>query len=95
MPEVDAVDVVVGWLDAMRRNDIPAVETFFHADVVWGGIGDAKPCSGRDEVMELLEGGMEGRLGAHAVEVIAGDDGDSQEAMPRDGRARWAGTTSW
>ena len=73
MPEVDAVDVVVGWLDAMRRNDIPAVETFFHADVVWGGIGDAKPCAGRDEVMELLEGGMEGRLGAHAVEVIAGD----------------------
>ena len=73
MPEVDAVDVVVGWLDAMRRTDVPAVEAFFHADVVWRGIGHVTPCTGRHEVMELLEGSLEGRLGADAVEVIAGD----------------------
>ena len=73
---IDAVhplEVVVGWLDAMRRNDVPAVEAFFHADVVWRGIGDADPCTGRDEVMELLAGSLEGRLGTDALEVIAGD----------------------
>ena len=73
VPDVEPLGVVVGWMDAMRRDDLRAVEDFLHPDIVWRGVGDADPCHGRGEVMELLEGSLEGGLGADAVEIILGD----------------------
>jgi ketosteroid isomerase-like protein len=67
------LDVVVGWLDAMRRGDLEDVEQWFDPQVTWRGVRDADVCRNRDEVLEMLQGSLEGRLGADAVELVAGD----------------------
>jgi limonene-1,2-epoxide hydrolase len=69
----DPLDVVVGWLDAMRRGDIGEVERWLDPHVSWRGVRDAAVCRNRDEVLEMLQGSLEGRLGADAVELIAGE----------------------
>jgi limonene-1,2-epoxide hydrolase len=69
----EPLEVVVGWLDAMRRGDLDDVERWFDPDVTWRGVRDAAICRGREEVLEMLQGSLEGRLGADAVELIAGD----------------------
>jgi limonene-1,2-epoxide hydrolase len=69
----EPLEVVVGWMDAMRRGDLEAVEHWLHPEVTWRGVRDAAICRNRDEVLDMLQGSLEGRLGADAVEVIAGD----------------------
>lgn len=69
----DPLDVVVGWMDAMRRGDLDEVKGWLDPDVTWRGVRDAAICHNRDEVLEMLQGSLEGRLGADAVELIAGD----------------------
>jgi limonene-1,2-epoxide hydrolase len=69
----DPLDVVVGWLDAMRRSDFEEVERWLDPEVIWRDVHDAAVCRNRDEVLEMLQGSLEGRLGADAVEVVAGD----------------------
>jgi limonene-1,2-epoxide hydrolase len=67
------LDVVVGWMDAMRRGEVNEVEGWLDPEVTWRGVRDAAICRGRGEVLELLEGSLEGGLGADAVELIAAD----------------------
>jgi limonene-1,2-epoxide hydrolase len=69
----EPLDVVVGWLDAMRRGDQEEVERWFDPHVTWRGVRDAAVCRNREEVLDMLQGSLEGRLGADAVELVAGD----------------------
>jgi limonene-1,2-epoxide hydrolase len=69
----DPLDVVVGWLDAMRRGDVDEVERWLDPDVTWRSAGDGATCRNRDEVLDMLQGSLEGRLGVDAVELIAGE----------------------
>jgi limonene-1,2-epoxide hydrolase len=69
----EPLDVVVGWLDAMRRGDLEEVERQLDPDVTWRGVRDSAVCRSREEVLEMLQGSLEGRLGAEAVELIAGN----------------------
>jgi limonene-1,2-epoxide hydrolase len=69
----EPLDAVVGWLDAMRRGDLEAVRDWLDPEVTWRGVRDAAVCRDRDQVLEMLQGSLEGRLGAEAVELIAGD----------------------
>jgi limonene-1,2-epoxide hydrolase len=70
---LEPLDLVVAWLDAMRRGDVKEVERQLDPNVTWRGIRDLSICRSRDEVLEMLQGSLEGRLGAEAVELIAGD----------------------
>jgi limonene-1,2-epoxide hydrolase len=69
----DPLDIVVGWMDAMRRGATDEVERWLDPDVTWRGVRDAAICRNRGEVLEMLQGSLEGRLGADAVELIAGE----------------------
>lgn len=69
----DPLDVVVGWIDAMRRGDLDEVERWLDPGVTWRGVRDGVHCRNRDEVLDMLQGSLEGRLGVDAVEIIAGD----------------------
>ena len=69
----EPLDAVVGWMDAMRRGDLDDVERWLDPEVTWRGVRDAAICRNRDEVLEMLQGSLEGRLGADAIELIAGD----------------------
>ena len=69
----EPLEVVVGWMDAMRRGDIGEVERWLDSDVTWRGARDTAVCRNREEVLDMLRGSLEGRLGADAVEVVAGE----------------------
>jgi limonene-1,2-epoxide hydrolase len=69
----EPLDVVVGWMDAMRRGDLDEVKGWLDPEVTWRGVRDAAICRNRDEVVGMLQGSLEGRLGADAVELIAGE----------------------
>ncbi len=69
----EPLDVVVGWMDAMRRGAIDEVERWLDPEVTWRGVRDAAVCRNRHEVLDMLQGSLEGRLGAAAVELIAGE----------------------
>jgi limonene-1,2-epoxide hydrolase len=69
----EPLDLVVAWLDAMRRGDLKEVERYLDPDVTWRGVRDLAICRSRDEVLEMLQASLEGRLGADAVELIAGE----------------------
>lgn len=70
----EPLEIVVGWLDAMRRGDLDEVRRWLDPDVTWRGVRDASVCRNRDEVLDMLQGSLEGRLGAEAVELIAGHE---------------------
>jgi limonene-1,2-epoxide hydrolase len=69
----EPLDAVVGWMDAMRRGDVEDVTSWLDPDITWRAVRDAAICHGQREVLEMLEGSLEGRLGVDAVELIAGD----------------------
>lgn len=69
----DPLDIVVGWLDAMRRGDLDEVERWLDPDITWRGVREAAVCRNRKEVIDMLQGSLEGRLGAEAVELIAAE----------------------
>jgi limonene-1,2-epoxide hydrolase len=84
----NALEVVVGWLDAMRRGDLNAAAGWFHPDVTWTGVPNDAVCRNRDDVMEMLGDSLvpcpedpgsyeleEGLRGATAVELIAPSSG--------------------
>jgi limonene-1,2-epoxide hydrolase len=71
--KAEPLDVVVGWLDAMRRGDLDEVRNWLAPEVTWRAVRDAAICRNRHEVLDMLQGSLEGRLGAEAVELIAAD----------------------
>ncbi|MGH2714932.1 MAG: nuclear transport factor 2 family protein [Thermoleophilaceae bacterium] len=85
MHEPNAIEAVVGWLDAMRRGDIDAATKWFDPQVSWRGLGDAV-CRDRGDVLEMLGDSLipcredpesfelePGLRGAEAVELVSPD----------------------
>jgi hypothetical protein len=85
MHEPNAMEAVVGWLDAMRRGDIDAAAEWFDPEVSWRGLGGAA-CRNRVDVLEMLSDSFfpcpedpesfelePGLRGAEAVELVCPD----------------------
>ena len=83
----NAIEVVVGWMDAMRRGDLDAVASWFDPTVTWQGIPSDAVCRNRDEVLDMLGDSLKrcvdesqeevaeaGLYGAEAVELVGADD---------------------
>jgi limonene-1,2-epoxide hydrolase len=83
-PDLNAMEAIVGWMDAMRRGDLQAIAGWFHPRVTWRGVPDDAICRNRDDVLEMLRDSLvpclegpqayeldEGLRGAVAVELIA------------------------
>lgn len=88
MREPDAIEVVVGWLDAMRRADLAAAAGWFDPKVTWRGIPEDALCRDLDDVRAMLEDSLgpcpeepdayelePGVRGAEAVELISASAG--------------------
>jgi ketosteroid isomerase-like protein len=50
----NAIEAVVGWMDAMRRGDLDGAAGWFHPDVTWKGVPDDAVCRNRDDVVAML-----------------------------------------
>jgi limonene-1,2-epoxide hydrolase len=82
--EPDAIEAVVGWLDAMRRGDLAAAAEWFDPKVTWRGIPENAVCRDREDVRAMLADSLTpcpeepgeyerepGICGAEAVELIS------------------------
>ena len=104
MRDANAIEAVVGWMDAMRRGDIGAASEWFDPRVTWRGDLDRAVCHNRDEVLEMLGDSLvpcpddptalelePGLRGAEAVELIAPNAGTVVLGAKVPGLAEMAG----
>lgn len=67
-------EVLIAWLDALRRRDLDAVRELFAPEVVWRGVPAGAVCENRDEVLDMLEEQLdEGLVTPDALELVTGD----------------------
>ena len=73
-PEGNIKTILFGWLDALRRNDLEAMERLMAPDVFWQGIREDFVCAGREEAMELLREQQREDYGVEALELVATEE---------------------
>ena len=73
-PEDNIKAIFVGWLDALRRQDLDAVERRMAPEVFWQGIREDLVCADREEAMELLREQQRQEHGIEALELVATEE---------------------
>ena len=48
------LQLVLDWIDALRRGDIDAIAERFHPDVAWEDVAGGVACDGREQVLAWL-----------------------------------------
>jgi hypothetical protein len=73
-PEDNIKAILAGWLDALRRNDLDAVERRMAPDVFWQGIREDFVCEDREAAMELLREQQRVEHGVEALELVGTEE---------------------
>lgn len=69
------LEIVLGdWVDALRRQDIEAVEARLDPGVVWQGLREGPVCHGREEVLQALRSQLRRRHAIDAIELVGAGD---------------------
>jgi hypothetical protein len=86
------IEFMIGWLDALRRDDVGALKATLEPDVVWHGLREEWNCHGADEVIDTFAGRRDevGALDAleligaekHVILHITGEDLGAIEDIP-------------
>jgi hypothetical protein len=66
------IEIVIAWLDAMRRKDLDAALAYFAPDVAWEGLVDGVECSNRDDVREMLRESIDEDIDVVGLEIASG-----------------------
>ena len=69
-----SIEFMIGWLDALRRDDVDALKATLAPDVVWQGLRDEWACHGPDAVIDTFAGEREAKQEIGALELIGADD---------------------
>jgi len=67
------IEFMIGWLDALRRDDVEALKATLAPDVVWQGLRDEWACHGPDAVIDTFAGEREAMQEIGAIELIGAD----------------------
>jgi hypothetical protein len=68
------IEFMIGWLDALRRDDVEALKAALAPDVLWQGVRDEWACHGADAVIDTFAGEREAKQEIGALELIGADD---------------------
>jgi hypothetical protein len=68
------IEFMIGWLDALRRDDAEALKATLAPDIVWQGLRDEWTCHGPDAVIDTFAGEREAKQEIGALELIGADD---------------------
>jgi len=69
-----SIEFMIGWLDALRRDDVEALRATLAPDVVWQGLRDEWVCRGADAVIDTFAGEREAKQEIGIIELLGGDD---------------------
>ena len=73
-PEDNIKVILADWLDALRRQDLDAIEQRMAPEVFWQGIREDFVCVDRDEAMSLLREQQREDYGVEALELVATEE---------------------
>jgi ketosteroid isomerase-like protein len=65
------MQLVLDWIDALRRGDIDAIAERFHPDVAWVDIAGGLACEGREQVLAWLRAAPVESAQVNALELLA------------------------
>ena len=68
------IEFMIGWLDALRRDDVDALKATLAPDVVWQGLRDEWACHGAESVIDTFAGEREAKQEIGALELIGADE---------------------
>ena len=68
------IEFMIGWLDALRRDDVEALKATLAPDVIWQGLRDEWACHGPDSVIDTFAGEREAKQEIGALELIGADE---------------------
>ena len=64
---------MIGWLDALRRNDVEALKAALEPKIVWQGLREEWSCHGADSVVDTFAGERDARPEIDAIELIGAE----------------------
>jgi limonene-1,2-epoxide hydrolase len=68
------IELVLDWMDALRRSDIDSLAHRFHPDVIWVDVAGSIACRGRDQVLAWLRASPAHPHQVDALELVANHD---------------------
>jgi ketosteroid isomerase-like protein len=68
------LQLVLDWIDALRRNEIDAIAERFHPDVAWTDLTGDVACDGREQVLAWLRAAPAQPPDVDALELLADTD---------------------
>src|SRR5262245_14462427 len=69
----DNIEFMVGWLDALRRDDREALLSTLDPDVVWHGLREGWDCHGAQEVLDTFTGTRDEAQEIEALELLGAE----------------------
>ena len=69
-----SIEFMIGWLDALRRDDVETLKAALAPDVVWQGLRDEWVCHGPDAVIDTFAGEREAKEEIGAIELLGTDE---------------------
>jgi limonene-1,2-epoxide hydrolase len=68
------LELVLGWIDALRRSDVDSIAERFHLDVAWEDVAGSVACQGREQVLAWLRASPSHPHQVDALELVANRD---------------------
>src|SRR5262249_8372696 len=69
------IEVVLGFLDAIRRRDREAAAGFLHREIVWTGVVPDLVCRTPGEGLDIFLGGRDEQIEVDRLELIGAEQG--------------------
>jgi ketosteroid isomerase-like protein len=69
------IEVVLGFLDAIRRRDREAAAGFMHREIVWTGVIPELACRTPGEVLDIFLGRRDEQIEVDRLELIGAEQG--------------------
>jgi hypothetical protein len=69
------IEVVLGFLDAIRRGERETAAAFLHREIVWNGVVPGLACRTPDEVLDIFLGRRDEQLEIDKLELIGAEQG--------------------
>jgi hypothetical protein len=69
----DNIEFLIGWLDALRRDDRDALRATLDPGIVWQGLKEEWVCHGTDEVVDVFTRQRDAAREVAALELIGAE----------------------
>lgn len=68
------IELLIAWLDALRRRDLPALTERLDPQAIWQGVRLDLVCHGREEIVQTFVGQRDEGYDVDALELIGAAD---------------------